>query len=348
MSQRSKQRHEAKRKAKRREERRRNSVSPIKRLGEARTEPECWMSDDFESNGQMQIFVYKEGAGLSGMACFLVDRGVVGLKDAWVQVNLDRSDFNDAIDACSSRGIQMLRAEVDNVRRWISGGIRWAYENGMRLPKDWAKPASFVGGVGDWALADVSAFVKEFAGHPEDLRRRLIGESFESYVKRTDIEFIFNDAAPFMDQETGRYLNNSIDSDDGESDVDIEAISDEMTDEKVKKLSERFSPTTDALTAQTASWLAGQNDAPSPELPEAWRSVLLSSLLSKASMPEAEDDEVADLGYELLQEFCSRVGGSRHSEHRRAVNQALKHLETDPAMMQKAILEHGMAGEGAE
>ena len=41
-----------------------------------------------------------------------------------------------------------------------------------RLPKDWIRSASLIGGIGDWESADVSLFVKEFVGHPEDLRQR--------------------------------------------------------------------------------------------------------------------------------------------------------------------------------
>lgn len=172
-----KQRNKAKRQAKRLAIKRRDSISPIKRLAEAKGDVEYWMSEDFEELGQAQMFVYKRAAGLSGVACFLVDQGVVGLKDCWVRMRIERSEFQEMIDRSQERGISMRRVLPEQIRRMVAGGIRWAHENGMRLPKDWAKPASFIGGVSDWASADVSAFVKEFTGHPEDLRQRLIGES---------------------------------------------------------------------------------------------------------------------------------------------------------------------------
>lgn len=333
-----KQRREAKRKQKRQEARRRESVSPVKRLAESNGEVECWMSDDFESMGQLQLLVYKRGAGLSGAASFLVDRGVVGLKDAWTRMDIERGELDNILDGSAARGIRMRRAGVEEVRRWVAGGIRWAHENGMRLPKDWAKPASLIGGVGDWASADVSAFAKEFAGHPEDLRQRLVGEPLETYLKRTDIDFQFDESAPFEDRRAGRHSRSNL---TGEFDEDEEGIPSEEFD----ALAARLAPTAKALATETATWLAARNETPSAELPEAWTSMLIASILSKASMPEADDKEVADFGYDLLVELGGRIDESRFAEYDRAVGQTLDHIRTDPLMMQKGVLEHGLAGE---
>lgn len=220
-----KSRHEAKRKAKRLQIRRQRSVNPIKRLADAPGQTEYWISKNFEDLGQLQAFVYKRAAGMTGIACFLVDRGVVGLKDAWARMHIERQEFDDMLEACSDRGIPMSRATVDEVRRVVAGGIRWAHENGMRLPQNWAKPALLLGGVGDWASADISGFVSEFVGHPEDLRQRLIGESFDSYIRRPDVSFLFSDAAPFMDQATGEYQQaDDVDyGDDDDDDDDVQA-----------------------------------------------------------------------------------------------------------------------------
>src|SRR5690349_6827750 len=87
-------RHNAKRKAKRQAIRRQQSVSPVKRLASAPGELECWASENFEQTGQMQLFAWKRAAGLSGVACFLLDRGVVGLKDAWVSMGVDHAYFD--------------------------------------------------------------------------------------------------------------------------------------------------------------------------------------------------------------------------------------------------------------
>jgi len=223
-----KRRHEAKRKAKRVQIKRQQSISPFKRLVDAPGEIEYWMSQTLGAIGQMQIYVYKRAAGLTGVAVFLIDRGVVGLKDAYARTNIAREEFDNMLDGAERRGIPMSRVTIEDVRRVVAGGIRWANENGMRLPKDWAKPASMIGGVGDWASADVSEFVSEFAGHPEDLRLRLIGEPFESYIRRPDIRFIFSDAAPVMDPRTGKYLEPKswefVEDEDADVALDTEVV----------------------------------------------------------------------------------------------------------------------------
>jgi hypothetical protein len=351
-----KQRREAKRKAKRVAARRRDSVSPVKRLAEAPGEVECWMSDGFETMGQLQIFAYKRAGGLAGMACFLIDRGVVGLKDAWTRMNVDRAEFDEMLDLSAQQGLLMNPIGVEVARRWVAGGARWAHDNGMRLPNKWTKPASLIGGVGDWASADVSAFVKEFAGHPDDLRQRLIAESLESYLARTDIAFDLNDTAPYKDQRTGRYVNPGEfldfddEDDDGDGDADeelsdeeIEAIADDLPMEELNALAERFTPAAQALATRTTTWLAGRGDAPSPELLDAWRSVMLAAMISRSAMPDAPEEDIADFGFEMLRDVSRRLDESRFAAHQQAVGQVLEHLQTNTRMMEEAVLDYGLA-----
>ena len=346
-----KQRQKAKRQAKKLAERRRSSVSPLKRLAEAPGEAECWMSGDFDLNGQTQIFAWKQGAGLTGVACFLVDRGVVGLKDAWTRLRIDRSEFLDMVDGCKRRGIPMHRVSLDEVRRWVAGGLRWAQDNGMRLPKDWPKTVSLIGGVGDWASADVSQFVKEFAGHPEDLRQRLVGQPVDDYLKRTDVAFVFNEDAPYMDQRTGEYSNSpdalGFDDDDELDELDedeLESIAADVPAEELNAMADRFTPAALALTAETIDWLKARGETPTTGVFEAWRSVMLAAMISKRAMPDADENEVADFGFELLRDMSARIEKSAFAEYDRAVGQVLAHLETDSMMMQKAVLKHGLAG----
>jgi len=334
-----KQRQKAKRDAKKRDARRRDSISPVKRLAEARGELQCWLSDNFDERDQMQIFVHKRGAGLAGMAAFLIDRGVAGLKDAWTRMPVDQDEFTDMIEGYQDRGFPMRRAELEEAQRWVAGAARWAHDNGMRLPKDWIKTALLIGGPGDWEHADVSAFTKEFAGHPEDLRQRLIGEPLESYLRRKDISFIFNENAPF--QKSGNAAGGGLfDLDEDE----LEEIADELPLEEINQIIERFRPAATALAAQTSGWLAERHEEPSPELFEAWRSVMMATMLSKAVMPE-ENNEFEDFGYELLEDLSGRIEPSRQVEYDLAVGQVLKHLAINTSMMQNAVVEHGFGGE---
>jgi hypothetical protein len=341
-----KQRQKAKREAKRREARRRDALGPIRRLAAANGEIEYWMSQEAGEVGQLQMFVYKRAGGLSGLAAFLVDRGVVGLKDAWVRLDIERGEFDEILQKCTSRDIRMRRADVEQLRRWVAGGMRWAYENGMRLPKDWTRPASLLGGVSDWMSADVSGFIKEFAGHPEDLRQRLIGEPLETYLKRNDISFIFSDSAPYLDQQTGEYAHgddmdelNNLDEDE------LESIAADIPAEELNLLVDRFTPSASALAKDTASWLAARGETPAAELFEAWRSILFAAMLSKTAMPDAPEEDIADFGYELLKDMSSRIEETHFSEYDRAVGQVLEHLQTDSDMMRKAVLKHGLKGD---
>jgi hypothetical protein len=327
-----KERRNAKRQAKLREVRKRESASPIKRLAEAPGEVECWMSG-FET-GQAQIFVYKRAAALSAMACFLVDRGVAGLKDTFVHVGYERQALDETLKTCQRQGIRMARASVEQVRRMVAGGMRWAYENGLRLPKDWAKTAMLIGGVGDWMSADVSGFVKEFSGHPEDLRQRLVSEPFEQYIEREDIDFMFSDAAPYMDQRTGSYSQ-------GDEEIDPESIAEQIPTEAVVELLNRLAPTIPLLTKGTAAWLIVRDVAPSPELMNAWKSILLATAMSNAAMPDAPPAERADFSHELLETLSEKIEEMQTDEYERALDQVLEHLASNPRMMDEAMAKAG-------
>jgi len=329
-----KQRHKAKREAKRREMRRREGISPVTRLAEAPGEIDCWMSDDLAGFGQAQIFIYKRAAGLSGIASFLVDRGVVGLKDAWTQMNVDRAEFRNMIDSSESRGIPMRRATLDDARCMIAGAIRWAYEHGMRLPKDWAKPASLLGGVGDWAKADVSAFAKEFAGHPEDLRQRLISEPFDTFVQRTDIQFIFSNDAPYTDQDTGEYVPG-IDDEDDEDDLETDAA--DLPVEELAAVREQLTPAATALAAQTADWLTARGETPSPELGEAWLSLILATMVAKTAKPNASSEEMAELIANMLGEVAGRTEELNTDTYTSAVHQIIAHYQADAQTVHKTL-----------
>jgi len=338
-----KQRHKAKREAKRREAKRRESISPLKRLADAPSQVECWMSRDFAENGQIQAFVYKQAGGLSGIACFLIDRGVVGLKDAWARMNVGRTDFNEMLEDCKERAIPMSRVTIEKVRRMIAGGLRWAFENGMRLPKDWATPALLIGGVGAWESADVSEFVKEFAGHPQDLRQRLIAEPFDDYLQRTDIDFIFSDSAPYKDQENGRYVDadkSDLFSDD-DDDKDDPNLLEEVPEEEMKEMATQFADLAKNLATETTAWLHARNETPSRQLAKAWVALMVTSILTKAAKPDAGDDELSNFGFEMAQDFSDRVEESHRADYEIAVQQVMNHMETVPDLVDKTAIKYG-------
>jgi hypothetical protein len=318
-----KQRHKIKRDAKKRENRRRDAVSPVKRLAEAPGEPECWASEGFPESGQVEIFAWKRGAGLDGVACFLIDRGVVGLKDAWVRMHLDRSQLEKMIQTSEEHGVRMRRVPLAKAKGLVAGGLRWAHHNGMRLPTDWVRAASILGGIGDWASADVSEFRNEFVGHPEDLRRRLIAEPFDTYVKESGVRFIFSDRAPVMDLETGEYLD-----DDGGSDGEEEAGG-----EKLKAALEELSPVATTLVSRTRDWLAAADKTPSPELFEAWRSTMLGLFIAKGMLPGGSVEKSNEVFERVMDTLDLRIEPDRRAAYDDAIEQVADHLTADPEML---------------
>jgi hypothetical protein len=78
----------------------------------------------------------------------------------------------------------------------------------------------------------------EFAGHPDDLHQRLIGQPFEDYIQRTDIDFVFSDNAPVMDQGTGEY----IDDDEEEGDTLANSIIDSFSEDELAAFIDRLTP----------------------------------------------------------------------------------------------------------
>lgn len=319
------QRHKAKREAKRREARRQNSVSPIKRLADADGQIEYWMSDGLFEDGQTQVYVYKRAVGLCGLACFLIDRGVVGLKDAYYRLNIDPIEFADLRERINRNGVPLRRAALDEIRALIAGAIRWTSDNGLRLPTDWQKPASIFGGVGDWKSADVSKFVMEFQGHPEDLRQRLIGDSFENYVMRTDVEFLFSSDAPYMDQKTGEYENNDRPGYEDESDLAL----DEDSREAIRSTINQIKEASQTMMKETADWLATRDQKPSPELQEVWGDILFSGKVVRDWLPPGTDDRSRnERMIKFLDLISGRIPPSRRDEYEAAMNQVMDFIQS--------------------
>lgn len=337
-----KQRHAAKRAQKKLESRRRESVSPLKRLADADGPVECWMSDDFEVHRQCSLHAFKRGEGLSGAANFLIDRGVVGLKDAWCLIPCDSAQRQKIFDGARESGLRLVRVTPEVACARIAAAARWAFDNGMRLPKDWLKAAAIIGPVGDWRVADVSAFVKEFVGHPEDLRQRLIGEPFKTYLARRDVAFEFSDAIPYMDQRTGQYIDplapDDLDLDEEISDEELAKV---LPDQALDEIMGAFSPSVAKLANRTEAWLRASGQSPSSELRDIWGALLFAGAMAMAMGPvegRAERD-AEDRAREALEVLKARPAFTRSDAYRLAVEQCEAHLEAEPGAFTRTLRE---------
>jgi hypothetical protein len=300
---------------------------------------ECYTSGDLKAFGQVQVVVHKRTPRGSGTAMFLIDRGIVGLKDAFVICPMTAEDFRSLIDDELRPAYPTSRITLEEARALVAGAVRFARGHGMRLPKDLEKTTSIIGGIGDWTTADTSPFLKEFAGHINDLRQRLIGQPFEEFIRRDDITFIFSNDAPYMDQKTGNYVNvaeNDLSHLSDLSPEEIEEIAADIPIEELNEVVEAFAPAATELREQTTLWLAAQGQNPSAELFEAWRTVLTAGTLAVTSMPDAPAGDVKDFGGELLESMYARLGDDRSV----AFNQVMEHLAAEPTLMQRALLKH--------
>ncbi len=327
----------ARKKAKQLEVRRKRSTSPAKRLADATGGTlRCWMSLDYETHDQANIFVYKSAGGLSGIACFLVDRGIAGLKDCWLTMHAPIEQLQEMLATARGMNTPMREASLGEIRLLIAGAARWAFDHGMRLPKDWQKPAAVVGGLEDWRNADVSDFVKGFAGHPEDLRRRLIGEPIETFLQRRDIEFIFSEDAPFLDHETGNYLNNSHDDFEEADSDDVETL-DELLQDLPSSVAAQLDAAAEQLANRTGNWLASRKEEASPELLDAWHGLLMSIVLSQIAIPGASKEEFVQFHENVLDRICGTMERRRRMAFGEAVAQTRSHLAVEPRLMDNAL-----------
>ena len=271
-----KERRRLKRREKRRELHRAESGSPYRRIGTRGEMKACYINRNWRDSGQAVTYclVAVPGEG-HAMAAFLVDLWCMGLKDAWGHLQINPEEFREQMLEPMSREVELVRVDLEVVRRIVAGGIRFAEQNGFRLPRRCDRWTALLGGVGDTAAADLADFGVDgrlrFVGNVEDLRRRLIGCTPEQFRAREDVDFVIGD-------------------DDFTLLDDDQLAVDEVTDEiKTKGL------------AAVRQWCFGNGIAPHPRLPEAWD--LLFEALFQTDI-ETEDgvlsEEEADATIENL------------------------------------------------
>ena len=202
--------------------RRAMSISPYKRIGQVGDVEACYINSNWEQTGLASIQVVRRNpAGGHALACFLVDILCAGLKDAWGNIDLMQEDIKLNLDR-ARENVELTRIDVETARRFIASGIRFARQNGFRLPAHFDRWTNVLGGVGDVANADLNGFGKDgkllWVGSLEDLRSRLIGCTVEQFLARPDVEYIAEASA---EELSGEELFDD-EEDDGEDEDDLE------------------------------------------------------------------------------------------------------------------------------
>jgi len=98
---------------------------------------ECWMNSDWQEQGGAFIYVLvrKPGGGLA-TASYVIDPWCAGLRRANGALEFSREAFHEMvhrIDVVADR--VFVKTDPAMAKRLVAGGIRFARQNGFRLPR---------------------------------------------------------------------------------------------------------------------------------------------------------------------------------------------------------------------
>jgi hypothetical protein len=211
------------------------------------------------------------------------------------------------------------RVDAATARRLVAGGIRFAHQNGFRLPPRYERWLRVLGDIGDWHTADLSDFGLEggrlrFTGDLDQLRRRLIGCSVEQFMARPDVEVIMCVGDDFLDPEGA----------EGDEELDgMLCMEDELT--------EAFDNVHEKLLQAIRRWCFANQRVPSAQLEEAVRTTLSAVEAAVVDTEEADElkEETLDEGTSVL-EFAIAERGS-DPEFMRAMQQVSDYMQQFPS-----------------
>lgn len=321
-----KDRQRLKRKHKRQELRRRQSISPYRLVTKTSGEFTCYCSRDWQDNGIASILVTKtlRGGGRV-LGAFLVDFWCCGLKDAWGRLDIAVEEIKHVLDLSEQDGAPMGQVDLDLVRRMVAGGIRFARQNGFRLPHNYERWAALIGvnAADDTADLGLFGFHKRgkalcYVGRMSDLRKRLVRGTAEEFLRRPDVDFILGDESPFSDPGRG--------AEDWEQDdlEDLDELDEDELDEEdaAEELAELRGQIHKKLLEKVRQWCFANHLVPHPLLPEAI-DVMFESLAQVRGPAELDpnDPEVVDQAGRLLGNAIEMHELARQAELKMAMTQ---------------------------
>ncbi len=279
MSKSKKDRQRLKRQDKLRQRHRLQAVSPYRRIGTSGQVEACYITSAWRKSGMASIFcLITAPDGGHALACFLVDIWCMGLKDTWGRLDFKTGEFKDLIARHDIEDIELTRVDVELVRQLVAGGIRFAKQNGFRLPKKYDRWVTLLGDVCDPDTASLSDFGIEggrlrFVGPMKQLHQRLIGCPVEEFLSRPDVEYIA-EANMFPDDE------------DGYSSADEESM------DTFDVVEESCNLVTEHVLNSVREWCFATGRIPHPFIEDAVE-LLLATLL-QAELPEADELSIED------------------------------------------------------
>jgi len=227
---------------------------------------ECLINRNWFEAGEATPFVLarRPDGGLM-MSTFLIDLWCMGLKDAWGRLEISHAEFDDGIRDTMPDEMRLIPISLEEVRRMVAGSIRFARENGFRLPRRYDRWTAVLGDLGDLDHADLSDFGVDgklrVVTTLSELRRRLVGQSLDEFLDREDVEFVLGD--------------------EGDS-----TFPDDVEDDPIETLLEQ---TTDKVVSAVRRWCFANGITPRPRLAKAWE----MQMLAIAEAPSHEDPDTA-------------------------------------------------------
>ncbi len=332
-----KERQRVKRQESKRMQQRRQSGSPYQRIGRAAGAIDCYINEGWQTQGMASITVRKEAPAEGGvLAAFLVDLWCIGLKDAWGRIGISRSEFEEAMQRTAPENKQ-VRVDLAVVKRLVAGSIRFARQNGFRLPAHYERWVKVLGGVGDIDMADLSDFGIDgglrYMGPEQDLRERLIGCRLQDFLARPDVHVIFGPSPDEMfglededDEEEGEdeAWDEDEDEDDEEWDEDEDEDEEEEDDEgaeAIAMLEQATAMLQDAMADRVRQWCFAQGEVPHPRLEDALDAALLSIIHTSFGLDE--DKQPAGAGFDRI---LSALSPAERAELEPALEQVVRFM----------------------
>lgn len=215
------------------------------------------------------------------MACFLIDFWCAGLKDAWGSLDMHREDVDWHLEQ-TERNVSLERIDPQAARQLVAGAIRYARQNGFRLPARYDRWVKLLGEIPDAGTADLRPFGKDgrplWLGTLEELQRRLIGCSVEDFLARTEANFVSPAGFEAFD-----------DFDEGDEE---EAVEDEIEDALAEQ-EEKLLQLVDEIYEDSLELCAQCGETPLPDLYDGARLTAISTLaLIVKGTKEPEPDQI--------------------------------------------------------
>lgn len=302
---RKKEKQRLKRKQKQQQSRKAAASTPLDRIARSGGELECYVNSNWQATGMAMLQVLGRARdGRVAYAGFLIDVWCVGLKDVYGRREISRLEFDEVIDFQREEQ-PVARVTAAEARRLVAAGIRFARQNGFKLPPHYDRWTAIFGDLGDVASADLTGFGVEgglcYIGTKAFLQRRLAACGVDAFLARPDVEWVMDDGTPRHPSEVDYAEDWGDDEDDAEFELDEEG------EHLLGEIAQSISRVGDQAEDAVRRWCFETGRAPHPLLREALNTLLVSVIPLAAYMRAAEEDPEGAAAMEVpsFEEFTS-------------------------------------------